>query len=366
MKLPAWCENFKLKKFLIIFGGIAVLLTLIPLIAMDYWWIRVFDFPHIQLTILTFTAFIVYFIKFKADEWQEYLFIAIMLGCLIFQYTKIHPYTPYAKEQIKNASEGEEIAVSIFTANVFQDNKKPEVLQQIIKDEKADVFLFLETNKRWQKDILKVMPESYKYRVEVPLDNTYGLLLYSKLELIAPEVKYLVDKEIPSVHSKLRLRNGEVVQLYALHPTPPMPQHNPSSSDRDAEMMKIANLSRESKLPVIVIGDFNDVAWSATTSLFHNVAELLDPRMGRGFYNSFNAKSTFMRWPLDHVFVSPEFRVKSLALGKDIHSDHFPTYVQLSFEPVLKEEQKPKPPSEKELKRAKEQAEGIRKVELDY
>lgn len=366
MKIPNWISNFKLKYFLQIFGGIAIVLTLIPLIAIDYWWIRVFDFPHIQLTILTFTAFITYFIRFKIDEWEEYVFVVVMLGCLIFQYTKIHPYTPYAKEEVLNASDNTPMAASIYTANVYQDNKKPATLQTIIQEEKADIFLLLETHKKWQQDILEVLPETYKYSVEVPLDNTYGMLLYSKLELIDPEVRYLVDDEIPSVHSKLKLRNGEIVQLYALHPTPPMPQHNPSSSDRDAEMMKIANLSRESKFPVIVIGDFNDVAWSATTRLFHNVGELLDPRKGRGFYNTFNANSWLMRWPLDHVFVSSEFRVQSLQLGKDIHSDHFPTYIELSYEPGLKEEQKPIPPSKEELQRAKEQSEGVRKVELDY
>ena len=203
MKLPEWCKKLKLKPFLQIFGAIAVLLTLIPLIAMDYWWIRVFDFPHIQLTILTFTAFIVYFIKFKIDEWEEYLFVGVLMGCLIFQYAKIHPYTPYAKEEVKNSSQNSEIAVSIFTANVFQDNKKPEILQKIIKEEKPDIFLFLETNERWQQEILKVVPDVYKYRVEVPLDNTYGLLMYSKLELITPEVKYLVDKEIPYQQTQL-------------------------------------------------------------------------------------------------------------------------------------------------------------------
>mgnify|MGYP003140659236 FL=1 len=123
-----------------------------------------------------------------------------------------------------------------------------------------DIMLLVETNKRWRDYIFENLPETYKYKVEVPQDNTYGMLLYSKYKLINPQVKFLVDKNIPSIHTKLVLTSNDTVQLYSIHPTPPMPQHNSRSTDRDSEMMKIANLSRTSTYPVIVLGDFNDVA----------------------------------------------------------------------------------------------------------
>lgn len=121
-------------------------------------------------------------------------------------------------------------------------------------------MLLVETNKRWRDYIFENLPETYKYKVEVPQDNTYGMLLYSKYKWINPQVKFLVDKNIPSIHTKLVLTSNDTVQLYSIHPTPPMPQHNSRSTDRDSEMMKIANLSRTSTYPVIVLGDFNDVA----------------------------------------------------------------------------------------------------------
>jgi len=354
------------KNVLQIFGALAVLFTLLPLIAIDYWWIRIFDYPHTQLTILTFVAIVVYFMRFNVKQYQDYVFVIILLSCFAFQFTKIYPYMPFAPYEVLDSTSIDTAKqFSIYSANVLQKNDKPELLIQEIKDKNADVYLFLETNKKWQKIITENLSSEYKYRVEKPLDNTYGMLLYSKLELISPEIKFMVDDSIPSIHAKMILPSKDTVQIYTIHPTPPMPQHNPSSSDRDAEMMKTANLSRQSKLPVIVFGDFNDVAWSATTSLFHNVAELLDVRKGRGFYNSFSANSPILRWPLDHIFISSEFRLKQVKLGEDINSDHFPTYTILSFEPGKKNEQKPIKPTEKELKRAKQQAEGIRKVDLD-
>lgn len=359
--------TLKLKPILQISAGIAIVCTLLPLIAIDYWWIRVFDFPHIQLTIFTFTVSITYFMRFKINEWQDYIFVFLLVSCLLFQYIKIHPYIPYAKEEAKSTSANYQGALlKVYTANVYQKNEQPDKLQQEIISKNADILLFLEAHKLWQQHILEVLSSEYSYKVEVPLDNTYGMLLYSKLKLVNPQVRYLVDDSIPSIETKVILQSGDTIQMFTIHPTPPMPQHNPSSSDRDAEMMKIANMSRESNYPVLVLGDFNDVAWSATTRLFQNVGELLDPRKGRGFYNTFSANSTFMRWPLDHVFVSSEFRVQTLKIDKDIASDHFPTYTELSFEPTIKEEQAPKKPTENELKRAKQQAEGVRKVELDY
>lgn len=84
--------------------------------------------------------------------------------------------------------------------------------------------------------------------------------------------------------------------------------------------------------PVIVGGDFNDVAWSHTTRLFRRIGGFLDPRIGRGLFNSFDATHPFMRYPLDHVFASRQFRLIELRRLPDIGSDHFPMLVTLDFD----------------------------------
>lgn len=342
-----------LKRFLQAFGLVAVLLTLIPLIAADFWWIRVFDFPHIQLTLLSLTALAAYFIRFEIKEIRDYIFMGVLLTCFLYQFAKISAFTPLYPFEIGDAEEQVgDSGFSIMTANVLQKNEEMLPLRDEIKRLDADVMVFTETNTRWMNFIKENLPGNYPYRVEVPLDNTYGMLLYSRLELIDPEVRYLVDDSIPSIHAKVKLKSGDEIQLYAIHPTPPMPQHNPSSTDRDAEMMKVAKLSRESEIPVVVIGDFNDVSWSATTGLFQKTGKLLDVRAGRGFYNTFNAKNLLLRWPLDHIFTTSEFRLIDLELGKDIKSDHFPIYASLSLEPERALEQDPEPPTLEELKEA--------------
>src|SRR5262245_19006558 len=84
--------------------------------------------------------------------------------------------------------------------------------------------------------------------------------------------------------------------------------------------------------PTIIAGDLNDVAWSRTTRLFQKISGLLDPRIGRGLYNSFHAHYPPVRFPLDHIFHSNHFRLVELRRLPSIGSDHFPIYVVLSYE----------------------------------
>ncbi len=346
-----------LKPFLQGFGVIAVLMTIIPLLAADMWWIRIFDYPHIQLTLLTLTAIAAYFLRFEIKNWKDYAFMIVLIACFSYQFAKIYPYTPFSPSEVNEptAAVNEDTGFILFTSNVLQKNKNPALLLEELKLINPDIAVFTETNERWAEDIRKGIGKDYEYRIEAPIDNTYGMILYSKLKLIDPEVKFLVDDSIPSIHSEIELLSGDIIQLHAIHPTPPMPQHNPSSSDRDAEMMKIALQALDADKPVVVLGDFNDVAWSRSTELFKEIGGLLDVRVGRNFYNTFDAMSSIMRWSLDHIFVSEEFRVKMIATGKNIDSDHFPFYAHLYLQPELAEQQKPNLASEEQIELAREQ-----------
>ena len=343
-------KKSKFKLSLRLFSIVAIILTIFPFIAVDHWTVRVFDFPHLQLTVLTMIAFLIYFFKFNFLNKIDVAFVIVLLSCFIFQVTKIFPYTLFADYEVHEASRSYTSSFSIYTANVLQENENiADVLEDVQKFD-ADILLFTETDEKWQRNLTKSFGKRHK--IEIPLNNTYGMLLYSKLEIIDAKVKYMVEDTIPSIHAKIILTSKDTIQLFAIHPAPPTPQHNPSSVDRDAEMMKIAKLTRESEYPVLVMGDFNDVAWSETTALFQEISGLLDLRKGRGLYNTYNAKSYLMRWPLDHIFSSPEFRLLDVQLGENTNSDHFPFYSRLSFEPKLAFEQKLPEPTKMDIEQA--------------
>ena len=358
-------KNLPFRKIFFWFGVITIIITFLPLIPSDYWLFRIWAFPHLQVTALTFFAILLYVIIFSFKKKKDVIFLSILIGCFLYQFSVIVSFTPFYKKDVLAANNlQKENTVKILTANVLQKNENNDKLLALIKRLDSDIMVFTEADTLWQKAINEEMDQKYAYSVELPLSNTYGILLYSKYELIDPEIKFMVTDTIPSIHTKFKLANGEMIQLYAIHPTPPMPQENPLSTDRDAELMLTAKLVRESKIPVIVIGDLNDIPWSRTTKLFKNAAELLDIRVGRGFYNTFNADKTFLRWPLDHIYVTSEFRVSDIQVEEYIDSDHFPYYASLHFEPEGAQEQLPDPATENELERAQEQIDKLREKEV--
>ncbi len=94
----------------------------------------------------------------------------------------------------------------------------------------------------------------------------------------------------------------------------------------------------ETPVPTLVVGDLNDVAWSRTTRLFCRVSGMLDPRQGRGMFSTFHADYPFLRWPLDHIFVSEHFTLVAMSRLPAFGSDHFPILATLCLRPSRADE----------------------------
>jgi endonuclease/exonuclease/phosphatase (EEP) superfamily protein YafD len=210
-------------------------------------------------------------------------------------------------------------------------NRRAERFIAIVQEADPDIILVLEPDSWWEEQ-LRVLEQVYMHTVKKPLTNRYGMLLYSKLRLLHPEIKFLIKKDIPSIHTEVQLSSGDRIWLHGLHPEPPSPTEAATSTKRDAELLIVGKEVKNHTQPVIVAGDLNDVAWSYTTTLFQKASGLLDPRIGRGMFNTFHARIPLMRWPLDHVFHSDHFLLVSIKRLPAFGSDHFPVYIKLSQE----------------------------------
>ena len=238
-----------------------------------------------------------------------------------------------------NLEHNEDIpTLSLLSANVLMDNRDSDALIKLVKQYHPDLLITMETNDWWQTQLDSL--ESYPHRLAHPLENKYGMHLYSRLPLKDALVEFLVSDDIPSINTKLDV-GGTEVRLHIVHPTPPAPGENDSSEERDVELLVLAQFLKSIEIPTIVSGDLNDVAWSKTTRLFRSVSGLLDPRTGRGMFNTFHADYWFLRWPLDHVFVSKHWRVNRIERLPYIGSDHFPVYVELGLSKYMQPDTAP-------------------------
>ncbi len=313
---------------------IAVLWTLLPLFRHDAWWIRGFEFPRIQITVLTTAVLIAYPAIAGWREVEDKLLIAVLALCIAFQLARIARYTPIYPKQVKAAGHPSPAdTLGLLVANVLTPNREAAKLLRVIRQCDPDIVLAVETDEWWESR-LDELESAYPYTLKQPLDNLYGMHLYSRLELIDPQILFLVEDDVPSMHADVVLRSGHRVSLHCIHPAPPSPTENPTSAERDAELLVIAKTLDARTRSVVVMGDLNDVAWSSSTRLFQKLSGLLDPRIGRGMYSTFHAKYPLLRWPLDHVFCSQDFTLVSLARLGDIGSDHFPIHAVLQHNPA--------------------------------
>ena len=336
---------------------IAIAATLLPFSRSSLWWIRFFDFPRAQIALLGVVALAADLtLSTEAGSTAQLIRAALAL-CILYQVYEIRPYTIFAGKEVQPAKNPRpESTVGLLIANVKMENRNSTQLREIVAQADPDIIMIVEADAWWASE-LAPFAESHRFNVRRPQENHYGMLLYSRLELVYSEVRFLIQDDIPSIRAGIRLPEGTEVEIHCLHPRPPVPQETAQSTERDAELIVIGKESKGRQLPIIVMGDLNDVAWSRTNYLFQRISGLLDPRIGRGFYNSFHAGYFFLRFPLDHFFHSTHFRIIELRRLAYFGSDHFPMLIRLSYEPEA-ERQQEEPQAD-----ASDQAEAEEKLE---
>ncbi len=323
-------------------GGLGLLATLLPLLRQTAWWIRIFDFPRLQIVLGLLVALAGGLaLGIGAAGPGRLGFGAVLAAAMLYQAWRILPYTPLHRKQVADSTRADEprAQLSLAVMNVLQYNRQAPLALATLQAADPDVIMAVETDPWWREQ-LRPLEKTHPHVCHEPLDNTYGLLFFSRLPLRDCAIKYLLDDHIPSLHTHVQLPDGQTwVRLYGLHPKPPAPQEAKTSTKRDAELLLVGKEVDRRDEPTIVFGDMNDVAWSHTSELFRRVSGLLDPRVGRGLLPTFHAEYRLLRWPLDHVFVSPHFQVVGMERLPYVGSDHFPIFVRLSYEPQHKAEQ---------------------------
>ncbi|GAB2667683.1 endonuclease/exonuclease/phosphatase family protein [Flavihumibacter cheonanensis] len=321
---------------LLLLSWFMILTVVLPFVKNDYWIFRICEYPRFQKLILCSILLIVWIVLGDYGQLFQHITFVLLLLSVAYLLFLVWPYLPMAKQEVKTvATSDTDNQLSIYTCNVFQDNKDFARLINQVKQIKPDLIFLLETDTEWETAMDEAFGHDYPNQLKQPLPNTYGLLLYSRLPFKEAKIHFLVEKDVPSAQVQLLLPSGHPVTIWGLHPKPPVPGEDDRSTAKDKELMKVALKVKDANHSTIVMGDLNDVAWSYVTDLFRKTSGLLDPRRGRGFYSTFSANYWFMRFPLDYIFSSADFGLVQMKRMPHVGSDHFPMFVQLQFNPSL-------------------------------
>jgi endonuclease/exonuclease/phosphatase (EEP) superfamily protein YafD len=313
--------------------------TLLPISRHTHWMVRGLDFPRLQIGGLAALLLLTHLIFLDLQATTTWAMLAVTTICVFWQLWWILPYTfLWPKEVIDSIDADSDRKICILTSNVLTTNRNADSLLRLVRTHQPDILVTMESDQWWESK-LKVLESEMPHSIKCPLDNLYGMHVFSCLPLIETEIRFLVEEGVPSMHALVKMRSGDEVRVHFVHPSPPSPTENPESAERDAELIIVGRSVAESKQPVIVTGDLNDVAWSATTRLFRKISGLLDPRVGRGMFNTYHADYPLLRWPLDHLFHSAHFTLCFICCLPSIGSDHFPLLTCLTLAPHQSDKQ---------------------------
>lgn len=339
MQAPQGALSKTMEIELVVLAMLLVIATMLPLLRFDQWWIRILDFPRMQIAIVGIITLGLYLYFWDMSHVYETIILGLLVLAVGYQVVKMLPYTVLMpKEVLAAKTRSDEANLSLLVSNVLMENRESEAFLDLVRKYNPDIILAVETDKWWEK-ALRPLEEKYPYTLKNPLDTTYGMLVYSRLEMIDPKIRFILKDSIPSMHMQVILNSNDRVFMHFVHPDPPNPRYATETTERDAEVLIIGREVERRDKPAIIAGDFNDVAWSYTTALFQKASGLLDPRVGRGMYNTFNARNPLMRWPLDHVFHSDHFKLVHIDRGPAWGSDHFPMFIELSMDPSAEADQ---------------------------
>jgi endonuclease/exonuclease/phosphatase (EEP) superfamily protein YafD len=290
---------------ILLLAALLAAVTLAPLSGTHHWWVRMWDFPRIQIAIAQ-AVVIVLALAFLSG-WLRWAVAAGMLACLLPHLLRIRPFTPlHSKEMRFAVSRPDGAEVTVLAANVLMENDRHDLVRGLIERVDPDVLLLMETDQTWLDGVRPAL-SGYPTVLAVPKDNYYGLIFATRLPVEKAEVVFLTGD---------------------------------------------ARFAHRTDVPMVVMGDFNDAAWSPTSRLFKHYGRYLDPRIGRGLYASFHAKNWLIRCAIDQLFLTEEVAVVDFRLGEKTGSDHFPVLARVRIDPEegkrLNAAPKPITPEERE------------------
>jgi endonuclease/exonuclease/phosphatase (EEP) superfamily protein YafD len=305
---------------------LAVVVSLLP---SDKWFIRTVDLVREPLTYLAGLLLIAaLFVRSSARWWTA----AALMSVIVINLWRMWPYNPVAQPQVAldNQSAAAESCFTALSVNAKVKNEGYGRIVEQIRSFDPDLLFLMETDQQWINELEPVLA-AYSHSDRHPQPEAFGLAFASRLEVVKSSIVENTHRDTPTLYATLRLQDGAAVEFIGLHPKPPLPGWN--TELRDENIVNAGTQTPDRLADAFVMGDFNDVPWSRTTTKFREQGGWRDPRIGRGAFPTFPSDWLFVGWPLDHIMVKGQLELVSFEILPDNGSDHRAVWAKLCADP---------------------------------
>ncbi len=219
--------------------------------------------------------------------------------------------------------------------NVNSRSGDPGRVAETIRHYDPDLVVLEEVTDGWLETLEGALA-GYPHRETSPRSDNFGIALYSRFAFLDSGVVFPGESKVPSILADLEGPGGRF-RLIAAHPLPPISRGYADARNR--QLRALADLVRESKDPVLLLGDLNATPWSTHFRRLLRRSGLSDSLRGAGLQPSWPTFQPLLRIPIDHCLYSPRIRIVRRRLGPAIGSDHFPLIVDFEIRRTATAEQ---------------------------
>jgi endonuclease/exonuclease/phosphatase (EEP) superfamily protein YafD len=210
-------------------------------------------------------------------------------------------------------------SLRIITFNTWDHVRNIDEAHAMLRAVDADVVVLVEISPP-KRALLEVLKPLYPHQVHCAAFWPCSMALLSKLPFEAHGA-VLPSMTMPAaVWGRIagEAGQGEGLTIIGVH------VHRPTRSTRVhwGHMQGVAGLTAKAKGAVVVAGDFNTPAWSASMDWLRRTTGLRTmPRI----LPTWPAWPVFVpQFPIDHILVSGDLRLEDVATGPAAGSDHLP------------------------------------------
>ncbi|MGE0199587.1 MAG: endonuclease/exonuclease/phosphatase family protein [Candidatus Melainabacteria bacterium] len=219
--------------------------------------------------------------------------------------------------------------IKILSFNTWASNVDAAAIEHLLVQEQPDLAALIEISKE-NRAKLEATDIFQRYPVHVRLPGSQ-LLLLSRFPLQGAPREF---GDPPALQVPLRIQ-GKTVTLLVTHTTRPIAGFGHFSR----HLANLAERVLALKTPVILLGDLNTGPWSRDFQSLLYKTGLINTQQGFGALPTYPVKipRTHVDWPvpvlpIDHVLVSPDWRVQSRRVGSPAGSDHLPLILELGLQ----------------------------------